>query len=326
MAEKTQTQQEITSQLDGLTETMQREKILLPTAISAYLKESVSTIHSKLLRGETIFPKDMEFIHEIEKWFGLSEKKRGAVKTVEQLKEIVGSSDATREEIREAVKKGISVNQWKALLHLMQAAGKDREWLDRRYKITDRGEIEVNDDLTIIGLTSLTKLPDKLHVKGYMILNGCTSLKELPKDLKVDGNLTIRDCPALTKLQKNLIIKEGLEMEDCELITELPDDLKIGKNVNLSGCRSLKALPENFKINGFLVLNNCTSLEKLPDNLHLKDSLHIWHCTGLKELPKNLTVEGLLHLSNDLQKKVKEDAERLRNNGKIGSIIYPVKQ
>jgi len=68
MTSKHQTQQEITTQLADLTETMQREKILLTPEMKKYLNEELAKLTDKLAKQEPIYPKDLEFISKIKEY------------------------------------------------------------------------------------------------------------------------------------------------------------------------------------------------------------------------------------------------------------------
>lgn len=63
-----QKQNILAEKLADLQETMERENIKLSPEMSAYLKKHVEPVQGKLLRGEPVYPKDMEFIEEVKTW------------------------------------------------------------------------------------------------------------------------------------------------------------------------------------------------------------------------------------------------------------------
>ncbi len=245
---------------------------------------------------------------------------------------------------QEAEKRGISVQQWKDLLHVAKVADEKKEWIDETFSFEAPGRIKVAEDLEIVGDEKLERLPDNLEVDGGLCLNMCTGLKKLPENLKVKSTLDIIACFKITKLPENLEVGESLRLAYCIGLTELPENLKVvetlylnnmrlkkltenlqvGEDLAISDCAELRGLPENLQINGSLYLNDCIKLKKLPSNLKVNENLILRGCTGLNGLPKNLEVGGVLHLSEDLNEQVKKDAERLKKEGKIkGEIFYP---
>jgi len=86
----------------------------------------------------------------------------------------------------EARKRGITVEQWQAVLHLAEAAGKTKEWIDEIFSFNGLGKIIVGTQLDLSGCTGLTHLPEGLEVWwGYLNIMGCTGLTQLPDDLDV---------------------------------------------------------------------------------------------------------------------------------------------
>ena len=70
------------------------------------------------------------------------------------------------------------------------------------------------DGMLDLSNTNITKLPDKLHVEGVLILENCIQLTELPA---------------------NLYVKYGLILDRCKQLTELPNKLFVGGDLFLRG-------------------------------------------------------------------------------------------
>ena len=83
--------------------------------------------------------------------------------------------------------------------------------------------------------------------------------------------------------------------------------------------------PGNGKIKtrGDLDLTDCTLLISLPNNLSVGLELNLTGCISLTSLPDNLSVGKDLILSDNLNEQAKQDAKRLKEEGKIkGEIKY----
>jgi hypothetical protein len=115
--------------------------------------------------------------------------------------------------------------------------------------------------------TSITKLPNDLHVDGHLSLRGCSQLTKLPDNLHVEGSLNLRDCKQLRGLPDNLYFDGTLDLRDCSQITKLPKYLYVNRTLALDG----------------------TNITELPDDLHVTDSLIIVG-TSIKEIPNKLYV------------------------------------
>jgi len=110
---------------------------------------------------------------------------------------------------------------------------------------------------------------------------------------------------------------------DSRPITHFPENLKVRGSVGLVACKFLDHLPGNFELEGTLSLTSCISLRLLPDHLKVGRNLKLENCTALTRLPGDLEVGADLILSDNLQDNVKEDAARLKQEGKIkGKIEY----
>jgi hypothetical protein len=270
--------------LADLTETLEKEKVELTPEVEEYVRAHVRAVQDKLQAGEPIFESDLAFIDKVKVWVLMPEEWREKFESVEKMEE----------EKSEADKRLISLNQWLALLHMAKVSGKQREWIDGRFIFSRRGIISSKMNLHLGGCESLTYLPENLRLENLNII-GCTSLKSLPAGLKVKNSVCLKDCTSLESL---------------------PEDFET-ENLDLEGCTALKRLPENFRRIGILDLNDCTSLESLPEGLKVEYFLNLEGCTSLTTLPGNLEVGNDLYLSSDMNKQVKEAAERLKREGKI---------
>ena len=150
--------------------------------------------------------------------------------------------------------------------------------------------LEVKGSLLSWG--SVTALPNKLHVKGSLLLMDCRSFRALPDNLQVDCDLKIYLYTSLRNLPDNLQVGGNLELGECTSLETLPDNLQVGGNLDLSDCGRLTTLPDNLQVGGHLILGYCTTLTALPDNLQLGRSLDLTGCTSLTSLPNWITTLG----------------------------------
>ena len=170
-----------------------------------------------------------------------------------------------------------------------------RQRVNDQIKI-DNGRLEVNGDLDLSN-TSLTSLPQGLHVTGWLDLSNCTGLTTLPQGLHVGGGLFLDGCKSLTTLPQDLHVGGGLFLDGCTSLTTLPQGLHVGGNLKLADCTSLTTLPQGLHVTGWLDLAYCTGLTELPQGLCVS-KLTLKGCTGLTTLPQGLHVTGWLNLSN----------------------------
>ncbi len=224
-------------------------------------------------------------------------------------------------ETEEAKERGISLEQWRDLLHVAEAKGKGKEWIAENFIFPVDGTIKTKGDLSFNSCTNLTKLPERLSVCGYLSLSGRTGLTILPEGLSVRNNLWLNDCKGLKKLPNGLSVGGDLWLSGCTGLTELPSGLSVGGNLWFHSCTGLTELPEEFPVNMSLILYGCTGLIKLPKKLSVSMNLDISGCTKLTGLPEGLSVTEHLHLSRNLNDQVKKDAERMKKEGKIGGKI-----
>ncbi len=314
MAETNQ-QTQLSDQLADLQETMQREKVELTPEVEAYLKESVEKVQGKLINGEPVYPKDMEFIEWFKIWIDF------------------GGEYSIKDTIDRTPQK-------EQLKLLAQQAGKDDKWIDENFEIEGSFIVFKGFELDLSGCKEITKLPERLKVEGGMDLSDCTGLRQLPKVLIVEHTLDMQGCTGLTSLTGKLVVKGALGFRKCINLTQLSDDLEIGSHLNLNRCKNFSNFPKGVKkINGNLVAQHCPALKQLPDGLEITGDLYLLN-SGIKNLPKGLKVRGHLAGCNNLRSfpddievnilnlhrvasgHLKDEAERLLKAGKIKKIEW----
>ena len=132
----------------------------------------------------------------------------------------------------------------KILYFLKEKEGKKlpSKWLDSIETIKSIKELENHPDGTqyrhkgnvyLADKKTLTKLPNDLHVDGYLVLKGCTKLIKLPDKLYVGGRLTLRKCRQLTKLPDNLHVDSYLDLDNSGIIN-IPNNLYVGGDLYIS--------------------------------------------------------------------------------------------
>jgi len=281
-------------QLDGLTQTLEKEKVQLTPEVEEYVRNHVRAVQDKLQTGQDVRESDLEFIPKVKTWVLMPKEWKDKYKSVEEM--------AKSEEYIEAKKRNISILQWLDLLHIADAASCEQEWIDENFKFPGRGRIETEGDLELNKCTELTRLPNGLTVGKDLRLEGCTGLTKLPEGLKVEW---------------------GLYLAGCTGLTEFPEKWSSVNYLDLSGCAGLTKLPERLKVGEALFLRECAGLTKLPEGLSILWDLDLDGCTGLTKLPEGLSVGENLWLNQDGNEQVKKDAERLKKEGKIkGDILY----
>jgi len=203
---------EVTRQLAEIREKSEKEKIPLSKEVAEYTRENLRKVQEKLAKGEPVYPSDMEFIGKVKLW-------------------IVEMSEAPR--------RGISQNQWQALLHMASVwakTGKEKEYIDAHFGFPGNSKIEfASGSLTLNGLVDLKFLPDNLKVAGDLDLSGCKSLTSLPNELEVGGILNLSNCTGLASLPGDLMVKGRLILSN-----KLDDQVK----------RDAERLKTEGKING----------------------------------------------------------------------------
>ena len=238
-------------QLAELEDLVSEEKVELTEEVSAYLRDEVEVVQKKLLAGEDVLESDLAFIGEVKMWVRLPEEWREKLGSVEEMLE--------DEEVMEAIKREISLQQWLDVLHVAEAACEGRDWIDQKFKFEGGG---------------------KIMAKGGLYLS--------------------RGHKVLTRLPEGLSVERTLDLQGCRKLTSLPKMLNVGRNLHLTACSGLTRLPEGLRFKEDLLIVGCRDLMGLPDELSA----------------------GSVTLMKSLQQKVKEDAKRLKAEGKIGDINF----
>lgn len=149
---------------------------------------------------------------------------------------------------QEAEKRGISVEQWQDLRHIIGNVAKvDRERFKGAGEDIGHGDFEFDGNGNII-------------VPGDLSLDDST-VTHLPKNLKVKGSLSLTTSAGLTELPEGLEVDTFIELTDCD---------------NLDEKEALRYLFERIlagKIKGAVLASWDTKLIKslLPDGLHIDE-------------------------------------------------------
>jgi len=298
-------------QLSEIQDEAKKNKVQLTPEIQKYIRAHLEAVQQKLANREDVTEDDMKFMEDVRMWIILPEDLRLKYKNCEDAKNseevntiIIQAKNlniSLHEAWMEGKKREVNAKQWLDLLHVAEAKGEKKEWIDETFRFSGGGRIEKDGDLNLSECKSLTTLPLGLEVNGGLNLAECRNLKNLPVGLKVAGDLDLLWCTSLSSL---------------------PILMNVG-NLNIHFNNSLTSIPEDLKLNGYLHLEKCTSLATLPAGLKVNGYLCIGGCTSLSSLPAGLEVDGDLWLSNNLHEQVKKDAERLKIEGKIkGEIKY----
>ena len=129
-----------------------------------------------------------------------------------------------------------------------------------------------HNNLYLYGM-SIKKLPNKLYVKGYLMLKDCKNLKELSGDLRVEGWADLAGLN-ITKLPDKLYVDDYLDLDSCKELTKLPSELHVGGSLNLSDCIKIKELPDDLYVGGNLGIIS-TQIEDFPKNLFVRRDIGI---------------------------------------------------
>ncbi|WP_051983882.1 hypothetical protein [Pectobacterium wasabiae] len=135
--------------------------------------------------------------------------------------------------------------------------------------VNDNAAIVIEGDLSLLGRTDITSLPENLSVGGYLDLEG-TGITSLPENLSVGGSLYLRGT-GITSLPENLSVGGSLYLRGTG-ITSLPENLSVGGYLDLEGT-GITSLPENLSVGGYLDLEG-TGITSLPENFTC-DSLYL---------------------------------------------------
>jgi len=226
-----ETSQTLQDQLLDIQDEAKKNKVELIPEVQAYIREHLVAVQQKLVNREDVTEDDLKFIQDVRLWVSLPEDLRlkynnaSEAKNSKEAQMIISQAENLHVPLHEAgaegKKRGINTKQWLDLLHVAEAAKKDKKWIDETFIFPGSGRIETERDLEIYGLKSLTHLPSGLHVGGDLDLSGCTSLTELPSGLHVGALLILSDCTSLTSLP------EGLEVaRDLILSSNLHEQVK----------------------------------------------------------------------------------------------------
>jgi len=145
--------------------------------------------------------------------------------------------------------------------------------------------------------SSLTSLPQRLHVAGDLNFALCTSLAMLPNGLSVTGKLDMSHCSELAALPDKLSVGRTLNLAKCTGLTSLPDELHVAGDLNLSGCKNLTRLPNTLTVAGKLDLSHCSKITALPVTLRVGKALDLTACKRLTWIPDGLQIGRDLNLS-----------------------------
>ena len=201
-------------QLADLTQTLEKEKVQLTPEVEEYVRSHVRAVQDKLQAGQDVRESDLEFIAKVRTWVMMPQELREKYKSVEEMVKSDEMNDVTSLDAYEANKRHISPKQWLDLLHVAEASGKKKEWIDKMFQFPGGGKIQVEEDLVLHNHVKVTRLPEGLSVGRDLVLRGCTGLTELPEGLKVGSYLNLAGCTGLTKLPKSLSIDGHLWLSE----------------------------------------------------------------------------------------------------------------
>ena len=112
-----------------------------------------------------------------------------------------------------------------------------RQWVKNKIQIID-GKLHIQGNLYLRGYHNITTLPQGLTVRGNLdvtkssgfmkcignsLIGTCTTLTALPENLHVGGELRLDGCTSLTSLPENLHVGGNLYLRGCTSLTSLPD-------------------------------------------------------------------------------------------------------
>lgn len=183
---------------------------------------------------------------------------------------------------------------------------------DRFVETSDLREVEeIRGNLAVNGKSML--FPEKLVVRGDLILVKCEFPNGLPREIEVDGDIRILDCrkfdlPMRAKAGGHLSIRscvvEG-HMESCEAGTyvsfdhstleRLPEHLAFYGDLNLSHT-DIKSLDGLREVRGSLVIES-TDITDLPVGLSIRRHLNA-KSSQLSRYPEHVTINGDVIVSN----------------------------
>jgi len=189
-----------------LKDEVEKQKVELTPEVRAYIQTHLEIVQEKLRKGESVVEDDMQFIDEVRMWVAMPEEARKDYPSIEKMR--------SSEEVREALKRHITVLQWRDLLSAAEHASSAyisssrkidaTDWIDREFQFPGGNKIHTKENLMLYLSPSLTHLPEGLVVGTDLELRNCPSLRLLPQDLMVRRHLDIRHCTSLSRLPRDL--------------------------------------------------------------------------------------------------------------------------
>jgi len=244
--------QSILDQLSEIQDEAKKNKVQLAPEVEAYIREHLEIVQQKYANNEPVYEEDLEFIKDVRLWVSLQDNVRQMFPTIESM---------NKEATDEAVKRHISPKQWLDLLHVAEAARKDKKWIDETFRFPGGGRIET-DMIYLNTCTSLKSLPAGLKVRGSINLKNCTSLSTLPAGLKAGRIMDLGGCTSLSTLPAGLKVKGVLVLGGCTSLISLPADLEVGynlylpRNLQLQVIKDAERLKREGKIKGEIIYHN----------------------------------------------------------------------
>lgn len=117
-------------------------------------------------------------------------------------------------------------------------------------------------DLLLVN-TNITKLPNKLHVVGRLVLSNCKQLTKLPNDLYVGKSMWFYYSNQISELPTKLYVGGNLDLSRTN-ITKLPDNLYVGYDLELNAL-DIEEIPNNLYVGRNLLIYNTPLADKYTD-------------------------------------------------------------
>ena len=142
---------------------------------------------------------------------------------------------------QEAEKRGITVEQWMGVLHIIESDVTE-EVNHNTFEYDGNGNIMVNGDLTLCD-SGVERLPKNLKVKEGLYVNGSEALLELPLGLEA-GIIDLTFCDAMNEIREVPYIFERIQAGKIKAViiaswnayqmkNILPDGLKYIEGANV---------------------------------------------------------------------------------------------
>ena len=245
--------QSLLDQISEIQSEAEKNKVQMTPEVQKYIRDHLEAVQQKLANREEVTVVDMQFMQDVRLWVSLPEGLRVKYRSIDEMYKA--------EEIRESSERRISLNQWLDLLHLAEAAEKDKKWIDETFRFPGGGRIET-DIINLNTCTSLKSLPAGLKVRGSINLKNCTSLSTLPAGLEASRIMDLGGCTSLSTLPAGLKVKGVLVLEGCTSLISLPVDLEVGynlylpRNLHLQVIKDAERLKREGKIKGEIIYHN----------------------------------------------------------------------